>query len=420
MNFEINRNTLVMLFTLLGLLFFTGIINFIYRSLTGGTGGEAALVDAAGSPLKKLVGLFLLLVCLFYSIRYQLLITPVFIKRNIWIIVFVFYVFLSFLWSVDSATTIRRSIFLASLVFFAAYLTRLYSIERIYTFIGFLIATTALIGLFRAVISPSDAFITGGGGLRDGAFLGMYIDKNGGARSYVIGITLLLPAIFSNDRKALIAASLCLLCLLMSRSASAMLLLVIAVGTYLYLNRLVISSIPSINKRSYLAGMVMYFVALFLAYQAYEFIFSLVGRDATLTNRTVIWELLRPLIQEKIALGYGYGAFWASFGADEFIKRWSYIGNAHNGYLEMLLHGGIPMLVIFTIMAVKGFLGSIHNASYVVYSKEYNVSIALIIMLLISNFIAYSLPNHNSFDFFVFMIVLFLANKRANKRPNYD
>jgi O-antigen ligase len=202
----------------------------------------------------------------------------------------------------------------------------------------------------------------------------------------------------------------------MSRSASGVLLLVLGVGTFIYFNKLIISKQYSVNKASYWGGGIAYFIGLIFIYYAYEFIFSLVGRDADLTDRTRIWELLLPLINENIALGFGYGAFWASFAADEFLDHWGYIGNAHNGYLEILLHGGMPMLIVFILMTTKGFINSAKNACAVQYAHQYNISLTIIIQLLIANFVAYSLPNHISFDFFVFMLVLFFANIKSKRQ----
>jgi len=422
MKLEVKGSTLVSFFTVIGLLFISGIIHFVSRSLTGGASGggglDSVLADTAGNPINKLIGTGLLVTCLYCSIRYKLLLNKDFILRNLWVFAFVLYILFSFFWSVEPSITFKRSIFLLSLVFFAGYLTRFYTIKTMFTYLGYIIAFTAVIGLVRAVLFPSDAFLSSGG-IRDGAFLGMFGEKNGGARRYMFGILLLLPAIYSQNRKALIAAGICLLCLLMARSASGIVLLTIAVSTFIYLNKLVLTNQYKLNNKRYWFGILFYFIGCFIAYQAYEFILFLVGRDATLTDRTVIWEILLPFIQEKITLGYGYGAFWSSYGAEEFIASWGYIGNAHNGYLEMLLHGGIPLVILFLLMTVKSFIGAVNNASCVEYSKEYNVCIAIIVMLLICNFIAYSLPNHNSFDFFIFMVILFYANKRPGT-PQYD
>tara|TARA_R110001583_G_scaffold3732_1_gene22924 strand:- start:769 stop:2037 length:1269 start_codon:yes stop_codon:yes gene_type:complete len=421
MKLEVKASTLVSLFTLIGLLFISGIIHFVSRSLTGGGGGgggmESTIANTEGNPINKLIGTGLLLTCLFFSIKYKLLLNKDFIYRNFWVFIFVTFILISYFWSVEPSTTFKRSIFLLSMVFFAGYLSRFYTITTIFTYLGYLIALTAVIGLMRAILFPSEAFLNGG--IRDGAFLGMFIEKNGGARRYMFGILLLLPAIYSHNRKALLAAGICLLCLLMARSASSIVLLTIALGTVTYLNQIVLTKQYNLNNSRYWLGILFYFIGLLIAYQAYEFILFLVGRDATLTDRTVIWEILIPLIQDKITLGYGYGAFWSSYGAEEFMESWGYVGNAHNGYLEILLHGGLPFLILFCLMVIKGFVGAVNNASCVQYTKEYNVCIAIIVMLLISNFIAYSLPNHNSFDFFIFMVIMFYVNKRPGARQ-YD
>lgn len=415
MKLEVKKSTLITLFTLIGILFFTGVVGFLFRT-SGGGEVDRVLADAEGSPVKKIVGLFLLLVCLFYAVRYKLIFNTKFLMENFWIFTFVFYIFLTCLWSVEVATSFRRVILLISLMSFAAYLTRFYSIDVLYKMIGYIIALTAFIGLCKAVISPSEAFVSGG--IREGAFTGMYVEKNGGARAYVLGITLLLPAVSSGNKNAWFAASLCLLCLFMARSASGILLLLIGAGSFIYFNRLIISNKYLVNKASYVGGIFAYFVGLFIAYSAYELLLSLVGRDPTLTNRTVIWDLLAPLINDKINQGYGYGAFWASPSVDEFLSLWGYIGNAHNGYLEILLHGGIPMLIIFVFMTLKSFSNAINNACKVKNYKEYNISLCIIIQLLISNFIAYSLPNHNSTDFFIFMLVVFYANQKQCENHN--
>ncbi len=37
---------------------------------------------------------------------------------------------------------------------------------------------------------------------------------------------------------------------------------------------------------------------------------GVLGRDATLTERTSIWQVLRPFVAEAPLLGHGYGGFW--------------------------------------------------------------------------------------------------------------
>ena len=411
MKLEFKVTTLITLFSYVGLLFFTGFISFLYHMATGGSGADLAN-DTEGSPINKIVGLSLLLVCFYYSVRYQLIINKTYLYQNFWLIFFVLYIFFSCLWSVDPGTSIRRAIFLLSVVFFAGYLTRLYTIETVFSCIGYLIALYAILGLLRAVVDPSNTFLSGG--LRDGAFLGIFSDKNGGARTYVFGIMFLLPNVFKKNKLALVAALFCLICLAISHSASGLIMLAIGGGTYLFFNQLVASNYI-LNIKKYFLGGIVYISACALLYQSYQFILNLVGRDADLTDRSQIWAILTPLVEQKLMLGYGFGAFWGSSGGAEFIDRWKYIGNAHNGYIETLLHGGLPLLVILLLSLIFAIKKSIINASANYHAPYQNISIAILIQLLVINFVAYSIPNHISTDFFVFMLVLFYANQAPRR-----
>lgn len=62
---------------------------------------------------------------------------------------------------------------------------------------------------------------------------------------------------------------------------------------------------------------------------------SAVGRDSTLTGRTDIWASLLPDMMKDPVLGYGFGSFWTQARNIQ-----HGIGEAHNGYLEVLLGVG--------------------------------------------------------------------------------
>jgi exopolysaccharide production protein ExoQ len=79
------------------------------------------------------------------------------------------------------------------------------------------------------------------------------------------------------------------------------------------------------------------------------------GRDMTFTGRTEIWQhininTVNPLI------GYGYWNFWGGPGGDLVNQAMrSLIPNAHNGYLDLYLDGGILGLsVLFLMLLATG------------------------------------------------------------------
>jgi exopolysaccharide production protein ExoQ len=68
---------------------------------------------------------------------------------------------------------------------------------------------------------------------------------------------------------------------------------------------------------------------------------GILGRDATLTSRTDIWETLRPFAVEMPVFGHGYGGFWT-----ERAIAIADVNEAHNGYLEVVLILGVSGLVL--------------------------------------------------------------------------
>jgi O-antigen ligase len=69
--------------------------------------------------------------------------------------------------------------------------------------------------------------------------------------------------------------------------------------------------------------------------------FGAFGRDTTLTGRTEIWS---AVLGEKTnpIIGTGFYSFWLGTRADKLSEQYSFrLTQAHNGYLEMYLDGGV-------------------------------------------------------------------------------
>jgi exopolysaccharide production protein ExoQ len=77
---------------------------------------------------------------------------------------------------------------------------------------------------------------------------------------------------------------------------------------------------------------------------------ELLGRDATFSGRTTIWQFVMAMIAERPALGYGYGIFWLGEGAPAGVF-WYWTKqielHAHNGYLQLVLDVGFVGAALF-------------------------------------------------------------------------
>lgn len=91
------------------------------------------------------------------------------------------------------------------------------------------------------------------------------------------------------------------------------------------------------------------------------------GMDPTFTARTDIWNLSLRAIAERPLLGYGFGNFWGNEAllASSYAEETWAVGaaHAHNGFIEALLHGGVPALVLTAIWLVILPLRDIRQAS---------------------------------------------------------
>ncbi|MET1756159.1 O-antigen ligase family protein [Novosphingobium sp. RD2P27] len=79
------------------------------------------------------------------------------------------------------------------------------------------------------------------------------------------------------------------------------------------------------------------------------------GRDATLTGRTEIWQTALTYIVREPLIGYGFGSgVYAGFVVE--VGRLHGVHDAHNGYLDLLLGAGVIGLALFLAAVVAAWI----------------------------------------------------------------
>lgn len=159
-----------------------------------------------------------------------------------------------------------------------------------------------------------------------------------------------------------------------------------------------------------ISPIIVSFYLVFLRSTAFNKLFLLIGRDPTLTGRTMIWDLLMNLMKSNYTKGYGYMAFWYT---DDFI--WTNVNSrlgfepthAHNGLFEIIIGLGLIGLILYLFVVLnviyKGVLNTRGNIdqyklisiSYYLFILIYNitennifyVSIVFILHLIFYNFL---------------------------------
>lgn len=116
--------------------------------------------------------------------------------------------------------------------------------------------------------------------------------------------------------------------------------------------------LPIVSKRHfavYVVLMVAIGYGLESAFNLYETIVQLAGRDASLTDRTEVWSDVLGL-QTRPLLGFGFESFWLGDRLDRMWAKWWWKPNqAHNGYIETYLNLGLIGLVILGGMLLSTF-----------------------------------------------------------------
>ena len=336
---------------------------------------------------------------LFFFIRNKVFLSKTFYRSNVFLLLFLLTVIASIGWSYDPMLSLKRVVAMLSVVFFAGFIAYNYPLEKITFMLGCAIGVAALIGLILAVVMPSVAFLSGG--IRDGAFKGIFAEKNAGARLNAIAILLLLPMIRKGNRWALFCSFFSLIAILLAQSATGVALIICGTASYGYFLTLIRLRINR-SQWLFLGCTLVFMLFCLLLYNHIAWLLEVAGRDPSLTDRTLIWELLAPYVDQQWLKGYGYGAFWASPDADAFITRWGYIGNAHSGYMETLLNGGLIQLAALVLLLGEALLKQ-YRAVTANQAAQFRASALVIIGLFaVTNYVAYVIPNYRSAEFLVF------------------
>ncbi|ANI60141.1 O-antigen ligase family protein [Pseudomonas sp. GR 6-02] len=410
---ELRYSTLRNAFTLFGVLFYIQVIGF-FSGLADTSNLDLAEKDLEGNAVNQICGLITLLVPLFFFIRNKVFLSKSFYRNNAFLLVFMLCLAVSISWSYDPMLSFKRFVALISVVFFAGFIAYNYSLEKIAFMLGCLIGAATLFGLILALVRPDVAFINGG--VREGAFKGIFPDKNAGARINAIAILLLLPMIRQGNPRAIICSLFSLIAIALAQSATATALIVAGTVSYWYFLTLIRLHINR-SWPAFLGTTIVYLLICFFLYGNYTLLLELTGRDPSLTDRTLIWDLLTPLIDAEFLKGYGFGAFWSSPSAEVFISRWGYIGNAHNGYIETLLNGGIVQLMALVLMLIEALLKH-YRAVMADQSARFHVSAMVIVgSFMLTNYVAYVVPNYRSAEFLVFCVLALSFRHHHAKYP---
>ena len=123
---------------------------------------------------------------------------------------------------------------------------------------------------------------------------------------------------------------------------------------------LIFSSLRSVNKRyigTYILLGAVVLTVIEASFGVYEELLRLLGRNATLTERTSLWNELLVWGQQNPILGVGHESFWLGARREQLWQTVGFqVNQAHNGYLETYLNLGIIGLVLLVGLLMVTFV----------------------------------------------------------------
>lgn len=282
---------------------------------------------------------------------------------------------LSILWSVSPDQTSRRIFAIVFTTLSGAALASRFSWARLAEAFAAAFAVLAAVSLVTGLFAPSIGRMSD---IFPGSWRGVWLEKNTFGGTMALGGAICAAAGLLNPRRAALwggMAALSFLLVVMSTSKTSLVAMLLGVGAL----ALVWAARrgPAASVAALWVAVVIFAVMAGTVIFASDFVFGLLGKDATLTGRTEIWAAVMRQIRARPWLGYGYGAIWDETGP------WGPLAwivhdvgfkprHAHNAWLEQWLALGLPGLA-----AWAGFYLQTLAANVVALYREIGAYLAL-------------------------------------------
>lgn len=278
------------------------------------------------------------------------------LRRDWFLTTVIVLVFISFLWSFNpsfSIATIRGLYFPTTA--FGLYLGICFDLRVMLRKLSYGLIAGLLICWVVAIAVPSVGIASTGPAI--GAWVGVYGHKNAVSAKMVLTALVLLIGSFRRSpekwfgiyrRVWLRVLGLSAILFVFLTTSGTGLGAAVIISSLLYFYR-------GFQWRGRASVLVIEVIVMVLAPLAvgWQAIVLAMGKDATLTGRTLFWDVaIDSLIHQRPFLGFGRGGFWVSGNLGRIAAAFGggYVPpHAHNGFIELALDIGIVGIIIFFI-----------------------------------------------------------------------
>jgi exopolysaccharide production protein ExoQ len=271
-----------------------------------------------------------------------------------WALPLVVLAIFSTLWSQFPLYTMRRSLPFAMAGLFGLYFATRFSLRRQLAILRVTMIALAVGTVVMVVAFPRLGLDASPGHHAD--WQGVFTQKNACGRVMVLATAVLL-ADWKTSWQRLASAALFLVVMFMSGSRSAWLVegALLVLWSALLVAKRVDSRMRVIAS---LGSVVSLPVMVCTGYFLFPIVAQWMGRDPSLSGRTLIWKQVWIFILQRPWLGWGYDAFWRGTHGEAFrvvaAVRFM-VFHAHNGFLEILLELGVAGLALFALSYLRAW-----------------------------------------------------------------
>jgi exopolysaccharide production protein ExoQ len=321
---------------------------------------------------------------------------------TIWVIVAM--ALASPLWSAAPEVSTRRGIALLGTTVFALYLVARFTSDQIFRvlFSAFVVVVplSMVCGLLRFGVPPGD-------------WQGSFSSKNLLGQAMVLStvISLLFALSESGWRRVLGAVTTLFSIALLLLSDSKTSVVVLFASLLLLLPLRVLRLRHRVAELAVTATLVgAGSLAVWIAGNSGS-VLNLLQRDATLTGRVPLWEMLWEMIQRKPWMGYGYGGFWLYWHGpsaaiwEACMARYGWLPpNGHDGFIDLWLDLGAIGLLAFTARLILSLVRATRMAQQGRSFADL-FPIVFLYSMVLGNLTQSALVAHNSLIWILFVTI---------------
>lgn len=267
--------------------------------------------------------------------------------------------------SSDKSGQLVTCIHLSVTVIFAIWLSKHYSVEKLLLLLIRAQGLYILLTFLFLAVNPSGAFLEVNG---ENSFVGLMSTKNEEASELSFGIAMELAMLLIYRREHLeirrrhIALFVLQLALLpLCRATSSFLITAVILIYEIVWWRSVTHPRANVGL-IYIVISVGFLTAAMTILPVFEPLFNLIGKDATLTGRTLLWgQLINVLSAHHTFFGYGYTMFWRDeeavmllhqgFSSNSFFGQMA--TGSHNDLLELWGSIGLVGILFYFVMLLR-------------------------------------------------------------------